>query len=121
MTQKSSEINAGNITHVLGDRYSKTILMATHDKPKTALDISSTHGIPIAACYRRINFLVKMGLLWKEERLLTQKGKRIWSYLSNVHQFEIFYRSGKIMVKCELRSGYVNTFVGEDDLGFAEA
>lgn len=120
MLPKTSEITATNMAYVLGDSYSKTVLTSTHLKPKTAFEISERHGIPIAACYRRIRLLENMGLLRREERLLTQKGKRIWNYLSNVHQFEIFYRDGKIMAKCELRNGYVNTFVGEDNVGSVE-
>lgn len=104
------------MAQVLGDVYSNTILRSTHYKPKTALEISEKCSIPIAACYRRIKILENMGLLHKEERLLTQRGKRIWSYLSNVHQFEIFYRDGKLVAKCELRNGYVNQFYGDDSV-----
>jgi hypothetical protein len=116
MKPKNDEINSTNMAQVLGDVYSNTILRSTHIKPKTAIEISEAYGIPIAACYRRIRVLESMGLLRKEERLLTQRGKRIWNYLSNVHQFEIFYRDGKVIAKCELRNGYINHFYGEDSI-----
>jgi len=107
MTIQTTEINETNMAQILGDGYSKTILMATHMRPHTALEISEDHGIPVAACYRRIKSLHEIGLIRKEERYLTQKGKRIWKYLSNVHQIELFYSNGKVMAKGELRNGYV--------------
>lgn len=108
------------MAQILGDAYSKIILVSTHSKSKTAIEISEKQGVPIAACYRRIKRLESMGLIRKEERLLTQKGKRIWSYLSNINNFEIYFKDGKLMAKCELRSGYVNQFHGDDELGTIE-
>ena len=105
----TEEINATNMAQILGDGYSKAILTSTHMKPKTALEIADMHGIPVAACYRRIKTLEEMGFLYRDEQILTQKGKRRWSYISNIHKLEIFYSEGKISARCELRNGYVST------------
>ncbi len=107
MKMDISEINEASIAEILGDNYSKTILMTTHHRSQTAQEMSEVHGIPVAACYRRIKKLHSMGLLSKEERYLTQKGKRIWKYISNVHKIEMFYMDGKLMARCELRNGFV--------------
>ena len=107
MIIQTTEINETNMARILGDDYSRKILMATHMRSHTALEISEDHGIPVAACYRRIKALHDIGLIRKEERYLTHKGKRIWKYLSNVHQIELFYKDGKVMARCELRNGYV--------------
>lgn len=101
-------INATNMAQILGDGYSKAILTATHKKPRTALDIAGLHGIPIAACYRRIKTLEKLGFIHRDSQILTQRGKRRWSYISNIHRLEIFYSDGKISARCELRNGYVS-------------
>jgi len=108
MSIKTEEINATNMARILGDGYSKAILISTHIKPKTALEISEMHGIPVAACYRRIKTLEGLGFIHRDEQILTQKGKRRWSYISNIHRLEIFYSEGKLSAKCELRNGHVN-------------
>lgn len=113
MQIETGEINATNMARILGDEYSKAILISTHLKPKTALEIADVHGIPIAACYRRIKTLEEMGFIHKEQQILTQKGKRRWSYISNIHKMEIFYSDGKISARCELRNGYVNQVYGD--------
>ena len=108
MPIETQEINATNMAQILGDTYSKAILTSTHSKPKTALEIAEVHGIPIAACYRRIKTLEEMGFIHRDEQILTQKGKRRWSYISNIYKIELFYTGGKISARCELRNGYVN-------------
>ena len=108
MPIETEEINATNMAQILGDGYSKAILNSTHLKPRTALEIADIHGIPIAACYRRIKTLENMGFIHRGEQILTQKGKRRWSYISNIHKIEIFYTEGKVSARCELRNGYTN-------------
>ncbi len=105
--QEVKEINATNMAQVLGDEYARKILMAVHLKPKTATEISETKGIPIAACYRRIKLLEGMALIHRDEQILTQKGKRRWSYISNIHKLELFYRDGNMAARCELRNGFI--------------
>ncbi len=108
MPIETEEINATNMAQILGDGYSKAILISTHLKPKTALEIADVHGIPIAACYRRIKTLEDLGFIHRGEQILTQKGKRRWSYISNIHSLQIYYSEGKLSAKCELRNGYVS-------------
>ncbi|MFW6072134.1 MAG: hypothetical protein ACOC6U_01390 [Thermoplasmatota archaeon] len=62
---------------LLSDDYIPKILAHTHIKPKSAKEIVAKNDFPIAVCYRRIKKLVELGLLSKEERLLTQEGKRV--------------------------------------------
>ncbi|MBA3044996.1 MAG: winged helix-turn-helix domain-containing protein [Candidatus Thermoplasmatota archaeon] len=107
MIQECKEMTAVNMAQVLGDENSRKILIATHLKPKTASEISENYGIPIAICYRRIKTLENMALVQKDEQILTQKGKRRWSYISNIHKLELMYRDGKIAARYELRNGFV--------------
>lgn len=110
-------MSAVEMTGILADRYSMIILMATHRKPLTILELSDRYGIPVAVSYRRVNILVKNGFMIKEERILTQEGKRIWRYFSNVNLVNIFYSDGKLMARCELRNGYANRCEGGGLLG----
>ena len=107
MPIETQKIDATNMARILGDGYSKAILTSTHLKPRTALEIADIHGIPIAACYRRIKALESIGLIHRDEQILTPKGKRRWSYISNIRKIEIFYEDGRVSARCELRNGYV--------------
>ncbi|MDO9537112.1 MAG: winged helix-turn-helix domain-containing protein [Thermoplasmata archaeon] len=107
MTQQLTEINAINMAQVLGDEHSRKILVATHLRAKTASEIAESYSIPIAACYRRIKTLEELALVQRDQQILTQKGKRRWSYISNIHKLELFYTDGKVAARCELRNGYV--------------
>lgn len=95
---------------LLSDDYIVEILSSTHIKAKSAKEISKKNDIPIAVCYRRVNQLVELGLLEKEERALTQDGKRIWLYKSNLKTAQVFYEKGELKAKFELADGTVETF-----------
>ena len=107
MTYKTFGIDATDMLSVLGDEHSRKILIATHLKSRTAQEIAENHGIPIAACYRRIKLLEDMAFIQKDEQILTQKGKRRWTYTSNVNKIELSYMDGKMAAMCELRNGFV--------------
>ena len=110
-------MNAVEMVEILGDRYSVIILTATNRKPQTVLELSARYGIPVAVCYRRVKILLKHGFMMRDERILTQEGRRIWRYLSNVNLLNIYFGDGKLMARCELRNGYINRCDGGELLG----
>lgn len=107
MTLKHIGVETIDMLNVLGDEHSRKILIATHIKPRTAMEIAEGNGIPIAACYRRIKLLEDMAFIQKDEQILTQNGKRRWTYISNIHKMELYYSDGKIAARCELRNGFI--------------
>ncbi len=108
MIQKHIGVEATAMLSVLGDEHSRRILIATHLKPRTAQEIAGNQGIPIAACYRRIKLLEDMAFIQKDEQILTQRGKRRWTYISNIHRIDLFYSDGRMSARCELRNGFVD-------------
>jgi predicted ArsR family transcriptional regulator len=74
-------------------------------KPKSAFELSDKLGIPIAACYRKIKLLEDSGLMFCAERRLTQAGKRISMYKSNVRNAQIVFERNKIRAKIEMIDG----------------
>ena len=111
--EEIDDMNAIDASKILADEYSAKILVATYKKPKGALELSRRFGIPIAACYRRIHLLEKFGLLMCVDKVLTQKGKRIKMYLSQLKNAYIFFEKGKLRVRFELKTGTVEDFGGE--------
>lgn len=100
-------------SRLIMDTYAAKILVACSRKPKHALELSAKLSIPIAACYRRIHVLEKAGLLKPVERALTQQGKRIVLYLSQLRNAYIFFEGGKLRVRFQMVTGQIQDFGGE--------
>ena len=100
-------------SRLVTDEYSAKILVATFKRPRSAIDLSREYGIPIAACYRRIHALEKAGLVRCTERALTQKGKRISLYMSQLKNAYIFFENGKLRVRFQLATGVTRDFGGD--------
>ena len=92
-------------SQLLTDEYSVKILVATIRIPKSAQEISDLYGIPIAACYRRIRDLEEEGLIVCTERRLSRQGKRVSYYLSMLKSAFVYFESGHLKVKFELKTG----------------
>jgi len=78
--------------------------------PRSAQEIAEKFGIPIAACYRRIRDLQKVGLIECKERRLSQQGKRVSYYLSTVKNAYVFFENGRLKVKFQLKTGGADRF-----------
>ncbi|MBI5000544.1 MAG: winged helix-turn-helix transcriptional regulator [Euryarchaeota archaeon] len=98
-------MNQIEATRILSDEYSAKILIATYLRPKNAIELSQRLGIPMAACYRRIRTLERAGLLQCVGRSLTQKGKRISNYVSQLKDAQITLENGQLRVRFGLKSG----------------
>lgn len=102
---KQNDMNLVEASNIITDEYSARILVATYRKPKSALELSQKFGIPIAACYRRIRLLEKMGFLACFDKTRSQKGKIIKLYLSRLKNVHISLDEGKYRVRFILKSG----------------
>lgn len=100
-------------SRLITDEYAAKILVATYRRPKSAIELSHKLGIPIAACYRRIHSLEKAGFLTCSERVLTQKGKRMSVYISNLKNAYIFFEDGTLKVRYEMKTGSQKEMSGE--------
>jgi len=105
-------MDAIEASKIISDEYSAKILTATFRRPKSAITLSQDLGIPIAACYRRIKMLETAQLIRCEERVLTQKGKRMSVYISNLKNAFIFLENGKLRVRFEMKSGVTVDYDG---------
>ncbi|MBU4031585.1 MAG: ArsR family transcriptional regulator [Candidatus Thermoplasmatota archaeon] len=109
-------MDAIEASKIIADEYAAKILVATFRRPKSAITLSHDLGIPIAACYRRIRMLEGAKLIRCEERILTQKGKRMSVYISNLKNAYIFLEEGKLRVRFEMKSGNVLDYDGNLDM-----
>jgi len=71
------------ILEILADKYCRTILAATMDKPKCAIEISSETKIPISTVYRRLQFLLDNKIL-QISGTISDDGKKYFLYKSKI-------------------------------------
>ena len=105
-------MNQIDASRLITDEYSAKILLATFRRPKHAIELSERLGIPMAACYRRIHALEKANLIQCVERVLTQKGKRISVYISQLKNASIFMEDGQMRVRFDMKNGTSEEFGG---------
>ncbi len=96
---------AWEILQHISDQYSIRILRATLHQALDAITLSNQLGIPIAVCYRRIRELEKLGLIKKEGKKLTNKGKWITLYKANLKNAEVKMEEGRIVIRLKFRWG----------------
>ena len=100
-----SEIQHLENRGLLKEEYLAKILLSTMKKPRTAFELSDKLGIPIAVCYRKIKHLEDSGLIVCAERRLTQEGKRISLFKSNVNNAEVVLEKNVVRAKVEIFDG----------------
>lgn len=85
------------ILEALSDRYSRMILEATMNVPKTALEISSEYGIPISTVYRRLQMLHD-GKLLGISGAINSEGKKFFMYKSKVKGVSTSFDGTKVEI-----------------------
>jgi predicted transcriptional regulator len=96
------KIGVQEYSKLVGDKYTLRILAATFAWEKNPQQLSIECDIPIAACYRRVNMLEKIGLLKCVGSALTQRGKRVRLYLSCVRKIHTYFENCKMRVKLDM-------------------
>jgi hypothetical protein len=91
-----------NVSKMLSDEYIMKILAGSFKVPKSARDLSIKYDIPLAACYRKIHDLEQLGLLECIDKILTQEGRRVKMYRSQLKGAYLFYENGKLKIHMDI-------------------
>ena len=83
---------------ILADKYSRSILEATMDIPKSAIDLSNECGIPISTAYRRVQLLHRHKLLGISGSI-NQDGKKYFLYKSRIRSIMTCFNNGSLEVE----------------------
>ena len=83
---------------ILADKYSRGILEATMEMPKSAIDLSNECGIPISTAYRRVQLLHGHKLLGISGSI-NQDGKKYFLYKSRVKSIMTCFKNGSLEVE----------------------
>jgi len=89
------------ILHSYADEDKKKILNTTANKPRIILDIISACKLPQTSSYRKINSLIKNGLLIPDGEIPRKYGKIVTKYVSLFENLEINIVKNDIHVKAK--------------------
>ena len=92
-----------NLSRLLADEYSGRILSLTFSQPRSAQEICSLSGIPIAVAYRRITALEAVGLIKCQRTDVASTGKKSKYYICQVDVARLTFREGRFEVEVEWR------------------
>ena len=92
------EIQKDAILQILSDKYCRSILETTMDKPKSAMEISAESKIPISTVYRRLQSLHDNKLLGISGSI-SDDGKKYFLYRSKIKAISSSFKSGFVEIE----------------------
>jgi DNA-binding transcriptional MocR family regulator len=95
------------VLRALGKKYSAQILGAANEQ-RSAQELSDHLEIPIATSYRRIEELTELGLLAREEGVLTEARNRTDVFRRDVNAVHVSFGEGSVAVELDERSDLQN-------------
>ncbi len=98
-------MEAWQVSQTVMEPYSARILLGTCEQAVSALDLSRRFGIPIAACYRRIRELERMGLVYCEKALPSRNGKGLQLFRSRVRSVRVTLEEGRLKASILIDNG----------------
>jgi predicted transcriptional regulator len=90
-----------NLLEILSDKYCRTIIESTMDKPKSVVEITAETGVPVSTVYRRIQTLSDNKLLYISGSI-SEDGKKFFLYKSKVKGIQTQYENGSVNVELVL-------------------
>jgi len=106
----SDEERKQRILTAIADGYSRQILMRTRDEPVSALNLSKNYEIPITTVYRRIEELVRAGLLIAVKSGRTPDGKWYELYRSLLRRIDVSFEGGQMRIEVEINDHIADKF-----------
>ena len=86
------------LLRILADKYSRAILNATMDSPKSAIDLSVECKIPISTAYRRVQELHDNKLLGISGSI-NDDGKKYFLYKSKIKSIMACFNGGLLEIE----------------------
>ena len=93
-----SDVDFSALPRVIMDEKNIRILSATAFRPLSAREIAYMFDIPLVSCYRKLGELEHLGLLKCVDRPLTQSGKRVKVYKSQLIRVAVTFEGGKLKI-----------------------
>ena len=98
-------MEALELSQTVMDPYTARILMGTCNAAVSAVELSHRFGIPIAACYRRIRLLERVGLVYCERALPSRNGKGLQLFRSRLKSVRVSLEEGHLKASIVIDDG----------------
>ena len=95
-------VDYSGLPRVIMDEKNIRILSATAFRPLSAREIAYMFDIPLVSCYRKMAELESLGLLKCVDRPLTQSGKRVKVYKSQLIRVSVNFEGGKLKITLDV-------------------
>jgi hypothetical protein len=96
------------ILESVGDEDKKAIINAVLDTPRNVYEILDICKIPQTSGYRKINSLIKDGLLIPAGSTISPDGKKIIKYLALFENVKIDIQKNKVVIKAQISNESLN-------------
>ena len=96
--QVQEEVTKDVMLRILADKYSRAILDAAMDSPKSAIDLSAECKIPISTAYRRVQELHDNKLLGISGSI-NDDGKKYFLYKSKIKSIMACFNGGLLEIE----------------------
>jgi hypothetical protein len=96
--QVQEDVSKDVLLRILADKYSRAILDATIDSPKSAIEISAECKIPISTAYRRVQELHDSKLLGISGSI-NDDGKKYFLYKSKIKSIMACFNGGLLEIE----------------------
>ncbi|HSF27893.1 MAG TPA: helix-turn-helix domain-containing protein [Nitrosopumilaceae archaeon] len=96
--QVQEDVTKDVMLRILADKYSRAILDATMDSPKSAIDLSAECKIPISTAYRRVQELHDNKLLGISGSI-NDDGKKYFLYKSKIKSIMTCFNGGSLEIE----------------------
>jgi len=84
--------------NILSDRYARSILEVTIDKPKSVMEIATEANIPISTAYRRLQALHDAQMM-RISGSISEDGKKFFLYKSKFRAFSAYLEGNQVQIK----------------------
>jgi predicted ArsR family transcriptional regulator len=97
----SPDATPAEVLELLGDEYTRVVLEAVLDRPRSGAEVANATGVSRATAFRRLNELVEFGLVTVQQRLDPEDGHHHKQYLAVIDGFSVTFGEQGVEMRIE--------------------
>ena len=98
------------VPKILVDEESTRIILAALYRPRTALEISTATGVPVAVTFSRVKVLVSKGYLKVDGHRTDHRGRDTPTFVSTLRDGFMFLEQGRLKARFQLVAAIPEAF-----------
>lgn len=114
-TASQDDISTGELLELLGDEYTRRVLRAVIEEPRSGTAVTEAADVSKATAYRRLDALEEAGLV-VSETVFNPNGYHHERYRAVVEEIELRFEAGELVAKVAVdQDSYEPSFPNDDD------